>query len=144
MREMIFRAYIKSQNKMIYKNFHDHDWYYHPTENKHAFAHRQNHHVLPLMQYTGLKDKNGKMIFEGDLMIDPNEANYDCNCACCECDCNSCSPEKKLYEVKFDRTKDGRYSYYLEHNDNQIVFHKYFSEFVIVGNIYENPELLKE
>lgn len=66
-----------------------------------------------LMQYTGLKDKNGKEIYEGDIVkyIDV----YD---------------HKKIAEVIWDKDE---LQFYVPRNG--------WCE--IIGNIYENPELTK-
>lgn len=78
-----------------------------------------------LMQYTGLKDKNGKEIYEGDILKMP-----------------SFNPELNI--VRFDRG-----GFYLEpitgiesHFWSDI---KYAEDdgSEVIGNIYENPELLK-
>lgn len=76
-----------------------------------------------LMQCTGLKDKNGKLIFEGDVVKDHNN---------------------KLSKVIFD--KRGAYFGLFE----STVETGYITEFIIegmhlevIGNIYENPELLE-
>ena len=69
-----------------------------------------------LMQYTGLKDKNGKEIYEGDIIQTPMgwvasvfyDNNNVCFCLDTDDDYNPCI---------------GRYE--------------------VIGNIYENPELLK-
>lgn len=83
--------------------------------------------VIPetIGQYTELKDKNGKKIFEGDILSCPDSTgnpNYcvvkygEFNCTCCE----------------------GVYGWYFD--DGDIRDCKYYE---IVGNIYDNPELLK-
>lgn len=82
---------------------------------------------LELMQYTGLKDKNGKEIYEGDII----ELNPDITVC-------------RLAKIIF---KDGAYQYeYLTKpqapDAYRFEYHK-MKEHEILGNIYENPELLK-
>jgi hypothetical protein len=67
-----------------------------------------------LMEYTGLKDKNGKKIFEGDIVIE-------------EIDGEGCP-----HPVCWIEDRD-----YLGWNLNP------GNEIEVVGNIYENTELLK-
>ena len=74
-----------------------------------------------LMQYTGLKDKNGVEIYEGDIIY------------CEECDRNS--------EIKWD-TVSAMFSFHRPNIHDRYDVSTNTME--IIGNIYENPELLKE
>ena len=78
-----------------------------------------------LMQYTGLKDKNGKKIFEGDI-VQRKDWHTDENGSCRLSDDNS---YMKKSVIEFDLGK---------------VFQGYNTgdSYEIIGNIYENPELL--
>ena len=75
------------------------------------------------MQYTGLKDKNGKEIYEGDIVKHPI---YPRNLQVIWLD--------GKYVSKFEASKDGK------HGFETIAL----TICEVIGNIYENPELVKE
>jgi hypothetical protein len=73
---------------------------------------------LVLMQSTGLADRNGKEIFEGDVVELFNE-------------------KRKI------RWADGSW-YFVDREgdgDHVFFFHRHME---VIGNIYENPELMKD
>jgi len=81
-----------------------------------------------VMPSTGLPDKNGKEIFRGDIvkgdLIYPNT-------------------EGRLPTMGVVEYCDGYAAYCLENEAGQTLFHKHIiSSFEVVGNIYENPELV--
>jgi hypothetical protein len=84
-------------------------------------------------QYTGLTDKNGKMIFEGDIVHQYNEG----------------LDNEYLYDLRADvgrvfwhqeATRFLRTSKLFPDNCPEICAH---CEYEVVGNIYDNPELLE-
>ena len=94
-----------------------------------------------LMQYTGLKDKNGKEIYEGDV-IRVFDTNIGCE-VCSEdllhdddtyCDNHVCDQEVKFNCGWFCEEEIGDFCPPLNYE---------YLELEIIGNIYENPELIK-
>ncbi|HEM5058272.1 TPA: hypothetical protein U1202_001328 [Streptococcus suis] len=104
-----------------------------------------------LMQSTGLFDVNGKEIFEGDVIkFNDVWAEY-----CYEGYVDGCSEGENIVEIVktkngwgFGKTKftDSSIFYFLEEERmtfREIVESNDFN-MVVVGNIYENPELVEE
>ena len=92
-----------------------------------GFKHKLKETVI-LMQYTGLKDKNGKEICEGDIALMKNvviDFGY---------------PEVDfVYEIKYV----GSGFYLCNAGGGMESVDSKPKSYEIIGNIYENPELLK-
>jgi uncharacterized phage protein (TIGR01671 family) len=76
-------------------------------------------------QYTGLKDKNGKEIYEGDI----------CNCREYEC----------FGKIEWNEDNAGFYFYVVVEGGgfDEECLYEYADELEVIGNIYDNPELLE-
>jgi uncharacterized phage protein (TIGR01671 family) len=82
-----------------------------------------------LMQYTGLKDKNGKEIYEGDIVRSGKEFN------------TYTGLNSKIYGGKIYEVKNNGWKFYLSPGS---IYEVDRSDLEIIGNIHENPEILKE
>lgn len=104
-----------------------------------------------LMQSTGLKDKNGKEIFEGDILKFNDEWDDYCYEGCVD----GSTEGINFVEIKREttcftfgkfQTSDSSLLYFMK--DEYLSFEDLITdkdfEFEIVGNIYENPELLED
>lgn len=84
-----------------------------------------------LMQCTGLKDKNGKLIFEGDI-VHLEECDYQ--------DRTEIGKQFATYESKIIEFDDGAFKF--DGIPLADLLHNPYLSSEIIGNIYENPELL--
>ena len=128
MREIKFRAWVKDRKAIFEVISIDY------VSKKVTYIVERTGHLLnirhdkfndvELMQYTGIKDKDNKEIYEGDILFE--------------------SFGERYYKVVFENG-----SFRAEFNGD---FDEYSFDLIdvvaqgceIVGNIYENPELIKE
>ncbi|EAC8033022.1 hypothetical protein Y160_07300 [Listeria monocytogenes] len=131
MREIGFRAFVKSKKKMLPVT----DLCFNETESVGVSGCGDANCTLcvdwysfddvVLMQYTGLKDKNGKKIFEGDIVeIDVHD----------HLDGNVIKGKVIFLEGAWLVTDSGSFAISLWSEINEIE---------VIGNIHENPELLE-
>lgn len=142
-REIKFRAWDIDSSEMIYTDMDKgrNDFFFDftdgklnlmcPVEDDFAELRKAN-----IMQYTGLKDKNGKEIYEGDVLSKSNECQV-------------------RYSVRFDSKNLAFTSscWRLDDDENNETFWKCIYsdhsisgaltyENLVIGNIFETPELL--
>lgn len=94
-----------------------------------------------LMQYTGLKDRNGVEIYEGDILRFPPETLLDENSFIgyeVFYHDNDCADRN----VGFQMNRMHFYGSLCGGECKGYMLPKYTSRMVIIGNIYENPELI--
>lgn len=149
-REIKFRAWLKPRweddedsNKMYYdiQNSYDNLGDVKPFDAMNSFANWLDSEVAVIEQYTGLKDKNGKEIYEGDIVK---------------------AKIQGFWETGPNTICEGKATWNLEVVYNEIrymdVFHilgsknapdriyylfdDKLSDIEVIGNIHENPELL--
>lgn len=123
-REIKFRAWDNERKIMLWTGVFDLNWYQ-TEKNDEAGCHtdvaktQKDRKVLELMQYTGLKDKNGKEIYEGDICSSHDDGNG------------------KIVWQEFE--------WVYEFSDGNVVgMWEVKNGIEIIGNIYEKPNLLKE
>lgn len=128
MREIKFRAWVN--DAMCYDIAEIEYQYFclvvndHPSEER-AFLLDES----ILMQYTGLKDKNGKEIYEGDVLKITDYPFKECSQ-----EKDKSNPFYKTEKVIYDPPC---------FNLNGWLEFDYDGEYEVIGNIHENPELLK-
>lgn len=113
-KEIKFRAWQSIENKM---------WQWKDFEQYAIFEIFKSIEPFILMQFTGLKDKNGKEIYEGDI--------YEVPINIVKMYHKHYSEDKYIKEVYFDRG-----TFVIDYLD-------WLDKIEVIGNIYENPELLK-
>jgi uncharacterized phage protein (TIGR01671 family) len=125
MREIKFRAWIKDAEKMV-TVYHWHQGDIMDTIEVSLYGRQQRFLAdeYELMQYTGLKDKNGKEIYEGDIV-------------------------RTSHFIKIGVIEYWSVYHSFEIADilygNGCIGDKYdWSDIEIIGNIYEHPNLLEQ
>ena len=123
MREIKFRVWDREENVMAYGIGLNLEYFVNENQGKYE-----------ILQYTGLKDKNEKEIYEGDILkCDEAEHIFDMETRVLQSFNNA--------SVTF---YDGSFMYNPRCNKNQP--HQLLSlarNIEIIGNIYENPNLIK-
>ena len=117
MREIKFRQWRTKANKMIFFDLINNSFIVDDFEK------------CPIMQFTGLKDKNGKDIYEGDKLGYRDEAR----------------------ELRPGVVRWCDYQWVIiaicgddEGNQDLEMHPDYSDDWEVIGNIYENPELIEE
>jgi len=140
MRQIKFRAWRKSSKTML--SWHDLNQLI-PGKLIDAL---NGIYLESVMQYTGLKDRNGKEIYEGDIVT---SVNWNYFKADGNLDKQTCLSYRRTLEVRFIqgncqfmRVKTGC-GLIDEYNNSDVLFNSTDREQLsVLGNIYENPELL--
>ena len=135
MREIKFRAWNKIKKKMmlpVLKLAH----------NVYGINSSEvnNGNEIELMQYTGLKDKNGKEIYEGDIIT--RKGTHDCASSLFEDDKNK-KEFISIVEWKFDMWYCSYGNYHNTNPVDQVGGVEKTNELIeVIGNIYENTNLI--
>lgn len=129
MKEIKFRVYDKQSNEIIYLEP--------PSTHGNGLWFKSDKHIdsedIVIMQYTGLKDCEGKEVFEGDIIQDINDNNS-----------LRYGEDNNLTPVKF---YNGSFGISVIFDGSFVPLYPYEEvgfKFKVVGNIHQNSELLEK
>lgn len=128
MREILFRGKRKDNGEWIVDN--SVLFFTNSTKIYGALNGWRESEVIPetVGQYTGLTDKNGKKIFEGDIVSEKPSMN---------------NVEYVGYIAYDEKTALWRFMILNSDHYNGVVLGSYSTSYAVIGNIYDNPELLR-
>lgn len=122
-REIKFRAWVIDDKKMVYDVQNTYDFGVDGVDiMENHFGNLLSNGDYAVMQYTGLKDKNGVGVYEGDIYRFPPAVGQT------EDIIEVAEDLQTFFENKGYRESELDWDY---------------SELEVIGNIYENPELLR-
>lgn len=131
MREIKFRAWDTKHREMIeeIKIFPEYNWLVQSDNDALCERERASENQLILMQYTGLKDRNGTEIYEGDIVrinipVDENNPLI----------------TNGIFQVIFDK---GMFCIFIPEGNYPLSDYLH-QDCEVIGNIYEHPELLNQ
>ena len=128
-REIMFRVWDKVGESIIYplRQYDEHD--YQISFDGRFYVHGHWFADAVIMQYTGVKDKNGKEMYEGDIVKLAFNGSDDMEIGIVIIDQNGFHVVDQQKEYVCENYGE---KYYL------------LEDATIIGNIFENPELIKE
>ncbi len=120
MKTIKFRAWHKKNKQMLYEGWNENIF----ITKESIFRYGDD---VDIMQFTGLHDKNGKEIYEGDVCKREWESGF-----------LSVGKKRDYWEIVYNNGS------FLTKQINRPInqFSQRFSEMEIIGNIYQNPDLL--
>jgi uncharacterized phage protein (TIGR01671 family) len=150
MREITFRAWDKFRKRMLYNphiEFSDGEWDVEcvSVDEQMKEAHKEGRHActscgidiewgdykrVELMQYTGMNDKDGKAIYEGDIVkytLESNLGEY---------------VSKRTVAVEF--INGAFYPLPVDSECDDAWYSTEITDYEVIGNIYENKDLLSD
>ena len=132
MREILFRGQTKSDKKWIYGNLLQTENGTYVIQNYAPFEGIGKYEVDPetVCQYTGLIDKNGRKIFEGDIVRYTDEV----------------IEKEKVDEIKYNETHAAFCRLHKSEMGLQylLIDEAIANKIEVIGNTFDNPELIGE
>ena len=132
MREILFRGQTKSDKKWIYGNLLQTENGTYVIQNYAPFEGIGKYEVDPetVCQYTGLIDKNGRKIFEGDIVRYTDEV----------------IGKEKVDEIKYNETHAAFCRLHKSEMGLQylLIDEAIANKIEVIGNTFDNPELIGE